>query len=843
MASLYNAGLQTIEPGVSTHSFNHAAKLFVADDFRLAPKQSFSYYVCINIDQSAITGTSILQSLIAPDGVSSQTLIEQYEAGMMAKRVDLPRFTIGTKTMNAYNRKNIIQTNISYDPVTITFHDDMADVITQFWNDYYTYYYRDSDYGDTLYQLPHKYQPRNREGWGYSIRNNGLKPFLRNIQIFSLHKKRFTEYLLVNPYITSWRHGEHDYSQGAGIMENAMTISYETVKYRTGYVNPVDVNGFSILHYDNTPSPIATSTSGIIEDTGLLGVIANGSRDLARPDGTGSGRGVLGTVLNAYNLYNTAKSLNLSSIAKQTVSQIAAQVVGGAINGAINNVFFPTSGGNGGYGGVYGSTQVYAQTGLIASNPYALPANTGGATLLGTAAGIASGVIVQTTTQAIDQWTRGLYTNQTGPISNNPSIYQVSSTNGTVYVNAQGQPVTGQTTALVQSADGSMIIGEIRSVSTASGTYNPQAPNENLKYATKSVQDDGRAVTEYVYKDGTTVLLDDNTDEQLQVTPGSNYGKTVAAGAPVNASTQAANGQPLNPGQPQYYTDPRTGIVYTVGGGVQGQITNTISGGVGLIAGGYVGSGVNQALQSTALGRTVIGQTVAGGLSSYIGMETAKAVNNGLQPIIGGITKSISQGWDSVTGSIKNAVGSWTGTGGYDSSNPTKNVLDTNYDPATGITTTYYKNGDRTYENADGGIEVQRATTDSGSNWFKWGSTPTGINTNSTSGILNGGLDQNLGPGTVWRDQWGNPVQTQYGDVWNTGYSAAATQPGVYGYNGNEPVGTLGIPVYYENNGLASYGLPGPDQAPIQTYDPQGTFDAAPESLASTDPWSPIAGE
>lgn len=841
MASFYNADLQTLNPGTSTHPFGHATKLFIADDFRLAPKQSFSYYVCINVDQSAITAGSILNSLITADGVSSQTLIEQYEAGMLVKRIDLPKFTIGTKTLNAYNRKNIIQTNISYDPINITFHDDMADIVTQLWNDYYTYYYRDSDYGETLYQLPHKYQPRNREGWGYSIRNSGLKPFLRNIQIFSLHKKRFTEYLLVNPYITSWRHGEHDYYQGSGIMENTMTVAYETVKYRTGYVNPVDVNGFSILHYDNEPSPIATSTSGINEDTGLIGVIANGSRDLARPDGAGSGRGVLGSVLNAYNLYNTAKSLNLSAIAKQTVNQIAAQVVGGAINGAINNVFFPTASGNGGYGGSYGSSQVYAQTGLIGNSPYASPVMSGGATLMNTAAGIANGVIIQTTAQAIDQWTRGLTTNQTGPLpTTTPGIYQASTTNGIIKVNAQGQPITGQSTALIQSADGEMIVGEINTVQTASGGYNPSNVKENVKYGTVSIDEAGNKTTEYVYLNGDRILYNEQTgDRQVYLNPNP----PAVVNAPVNASTQAANGQVLNPGQPQYYTDPRTGIVYTVGGGLQATVTNSITGTAGLVGGSYIGYGVNQALQGTFLGKTVVGQTVAAGVSSYVAMETGKAINNGLQPIVGGITKTIAQGWDSVTGSVKNTVGSWFGSGGYNASNPTQNVVDVQYDKSLGITTTYYKNGDRTYEYADGGIEVQKATTtNSGFNWPSFGGFNTGVNTDKAAPYT--------GSSTIWTDQWGNPIQTQYSDVWNAGYSPSVTQPSVWGYNGNEPV--YQTPGGYEAvTGPAGtvlqdnpLDLLGPSQSPIETPAPDAAYyENNGEVSYSTDPWSPLAGE
>ena len=130
--ALYNADLKPLQPGVSTHPYQHATKLFLSDNYRLAPKQSFLYYVCINVNTSNLSVASLISSLIAPDGVSSQTLIEQYEAGLLAKRVDLPKFSIGTKTLNSYNRKNIITTGISYEPITVTFHDDVAILLIHF---------------------------------------------------------------------------------------------------------------------------------------------------------------------------------------------------------------------------------------------------------------------------------------------------------------------------------------------------------------------------------------------------------------------------------------------------------------------------------------------------------------------------------------------------------------------------------------------------------------------------------------------------------------------------------------------------------------------------------------
>ena len=72
--ALYNADLKPLENG-TTHSYEHATRLFLSDNFRLAPKQSFLYYVCINVDQSAL---QTLIGSLGSEAVSSQSLIEQY---------------------------------------------------------------------------------------------------------------------------------------------------------------------------------------------------------------------------------------------------------------------------------------------------------------------------------------------------------------------------------------------------------------------------------------------------------------------------------------------------------------------------------------------------------------------------------------------------------------------------------------------------------------------------------------------------------------------------------------------------------------------------------------------
>ena len=351
MATLYNADLKPLEIGTPTHDYSHASKLFLSNNYKLAPKQSFLYYVRLNVNQS------ILNTLISGSSVASQTSIQQIEAGMLVKRVDLPKFRVNTKTYNAYNRKNIIQTQLEYEQISMIFHDDAADTVTNFWNDYYTYYYRDSDlltangnnpyshvkghWYDTDLTNAGVYGRRTNKAWGYSPPSE--IPFLTSVQIFSLHNKRFTEYELINPFITAWQHGEHDSSLGGGIMQNIMSLSYETVKYKTGYINAIDVEGFATIHYDNVQSPISKSITNIYNENGLVGALAGAPKDLARPGGV-SQSNILDQINAGIDLYKNINAANLKNLATQALTSFGISAINQAINSAFGNGFsVPTS--------------------------------------------------------------------------------------------------------------------------------------------------------------------------------------------------------------------------------------------------------------------------------------------------------------------------------------------------------------------------------------------------------------------------------------------------------------------------------------------------------------------
>jgi hypothetical protein len=322
MSVINNQFLSAVDANTDGKIFDyaHASQLFVADNYKLSPKYSFLYYVRFETDP------------LLTDIPSTSALIE---TGQLVKSVSLPKFTVETKNLNAYNRTNISQTKIKYDPVTITFHDDGNNTVLDFWRDYYDYYYRDGDYqnkdSDTStanYLRDHKYQfngsdPQNT--WGYTLRNNGWKQqFLDNIRLYSLNRGTFTEYILINPMITSFQHGQHTAGENS-TLTHTMTVAYETVLYYRGYVTDSNITGMLDLHYDKRPSSLTpfglngTGTGGFNRPRvfGARGVFGNGgildTTDQIIGDIGGGNLG--GAFVKGFKAYQNNKGANLKDIA------------------------------------------------------------------------------------------------------------------------------------------------------------------------------------------------------------------------------------------------------------------------------------------------------------------------------------------------------------------------------------------------------------------------------------------------------------------------------------------------------------------------------------------------
>jgi len=234
-----NNGYLTANAEATLRDYKHASKLFAEDAMRFLPKQANLFHVAFDFSREIGFGETISA--------------ERIQAGLLVKDVDLPSYTIKNRTNNAYNRKNIIQSQIEYGDVRLTFHDDSANLTNAMWQAYYEYYYADS-YGEPEeYRIDTKYDPRIRLNWGFVP---PTKPFFESIRIYSLSQKKFTGYTLINPLIKSWKHGKHSVDDDEAL-SNQCELVFESVLYSHGVIGEdEEPKFFADMHYDNEVSPL-----------------------------------------------------------------------------------------------------------------------------------------------------------------------------------------------------------------------------------------------------------------------------------------------------------------------------------------------------------------------------------------------------------------------------------------------------------------------------------------------------------------------------------------------------------------------------------------------------------
>jgi hypothetical protein len=245
---------------------------------------------------------------------------ERYQLNMLVKACDLPKYNMSYEEKTQYNKKMYNATRIAYEPVNITFHDDHADTVNAFWKKYYEYNIADSigmnsdltisNTKDDYYNFG---DARQTTKFGMDTPRQRQKPYLKGIEIFVLHKKRFTSMTLVNPVIGSFSHDNLDQADGTGIMNNTMQILYETVIYKSGIVNKNNVPGFATINYDNSPSPLTVLGGGTNSIFGPGGVV-DGIGSVIRNVQSGN---ILGAILGASNTYNNAKKIKKSAVKEE----------------------------------------------------------------------------------------------------------------------------------------------------------------------------------------------------------------------------------------------------------------------------------------------------------------------------------------------------------------------------------------------------------------------------------------------------------------------------------------------------------------------------------------------
>jgi len=324
-------------------NYTHATRLFIDDNFRLAPKNKFNYYLRIELDPSAHKAANF-------------TVKHAEETGLLVKTAELPKFKFDTETFNQYNRKKIVYKMINYDPVSFTFHDDNQGVINALWAIYYGYYVKDrhlpsSAYGDKADAYRATGTPF--DNYRYGLDNDVSGPLFRSVTIYTMGRRRFIGYTLVNPKITSWEHGNRDYASTAEPAESSMSLEYESVVYSSGIVTEGNPKGFAQLHYDNTPSPLSVAGGGTGNLLGEGGVL-DGLESVfgAVGDGTAfsSGGNFISTALKAVNTYKGVKGLSKDGLKREGINiltgPIGTNAIANTISGVAGAVFNKSDPGN-----------------------------------------------------------------------------------------------------------------------------------------------------------------------------------------------------------------------------------------------------------------------------------------------------------------------------------------------------------------------------------------------------------------------------------------------------------------------------------------------------------------
>ena len=361
-------------------NFQHATKLYNDNYYQFCPKTKFLYHVSLNINPSII---------------QDEKLREQMRTvGLLVKSSDLPKFRIDTEVKNQYNRKKIVQTGMSYDPVNIVFHDDNVGITTFLWSLYYSYMFADSAHnpsidpnitsgliggsflekylptvsralnvgmaiynasqqGITSNGIPAAYGKNTYSGYNdnkyrYGMDTTRSEPFFSSIQIYQLSRQQYQCFTLVNPVISAWSHDGVDQTSGTGTAQSSMTVNYESVFYNKGLVNQNDPLGFATTYYDHIPSPLGDKDRGMGTLFGSQGVVTNLSKligNIASGNAFDSFDDMINTAIIAKNTYDSANRMSsnrLGAEGRGLIKEAVENLSEGKLT-TVNGTVFPTS--------------------------------------------------------------------------------------------------------------------------------------------------------------------------------------------------------------------------------------------------------------------------------------------------------------------------------------------------------------------------------------------------------------------------------------------------------------------------------------------------------------------
>ena len=359
LSQALNVGINALKQNSNNHfttlrDYQHASKIFTPNNSSLLPKSKNWFHIFFELDPVAVTAVNNVLSVADANYRITWNPDNIPVLGILAKTVKLPGFKFDVKKNNQYNRWSLSTTKVNYDPVEVTFWDDTVDTIRGFWYAYYQYMVQDprfvnfqasqsqgiaipSQWSPSTANLETLYSTATNWGVNYGLDTvdssgvtfNRTNPFFRSIRIYQFNRQtnsdpsigpQYTEYVLVNPVISSFEHDNVDFSTSE-YMQNRMTLEFESVLYNSGLVNDDEIASWDAVlqtFFDNTPSPL-TGANPNVNDANQLGSVLGSTF-------------ILGSEIS--QLARNTGQATTTTVLTQTVG--TAETIASAINGPVN---------------------------------------------------------------------------------------------------------------------------------------------------------------------------------------------------------------------------------------------------------------------------------------------------------------------------------------------------------------------------------------------------------------------------------------------------------------------------------------------------------------------------
>jgi hypothetical protein len=208
----------------------------------LVPRHKFQFDLKINY--GAGTNAGVLDT---KETASSKNL--------RISSVDLPAHSFNVATFNAYNRKRLVQTGVTYAPITLVAYDTVDGTIEKFLQLYSNYYYGDG----TMTVVDEKFKggdftstssQDNKPGFRAPAKINGIgdeRYFITEFVITrSTSPEDKNEFTLFNPLITNINADKLAYAE-SGLIEYQIQLQYEGYHVDNSYYTAKNAAGETIL--------------------------------------------------------------------------------------------------------------------------------------------------------------------------------------------------------------------------------------------------------------------------------------------------------------------------------------------------------------------------------------------------------------------------------------------------------------------------------------------------------------------------------------------------------------------------------------------------------------------